>query len=138
MIYKLLIEGFQIFKLAICSSENVEVLRQSHQVKQVCRKNKLLHFLTEEICETFVQINDLSVHNSYPRYLLVNFNPRLHHSVLEVNNEWLEVRVDSGDMVMERVDLLLEFVPHLRVLNQLVGYKQGSVIMVFFSTESAI
>jgi hypothetical protein len=71
MVNKLLIESFQIFKLVECTSEYVKVLRQSHQVEQICRKNKLLYFVGKEIFEAFVQIDYLSVYHSYPRYLLI-------------------------------------------------------------------
>ena len=47
MVNKLLIESFQIFKLVECTSEYVKVLRQSHQVEQICRKNKLLYFVDD-------------------------------------------------------------------------------------------
>lgn len=66
MIYKLLIEGLQIFKLVISSSKNFKVLWKSHQTEQVCRKNKLLHFIIEKFVEAFVHINDFSLCNCNP------------------------------------------------------------------------
>ncbi len=120
MIYKLLVQSLQIFKLVISSSKQFKVLRKSHQTEQVCRKNKLLHFISEKFVESFVHINDFSLCNCNPRYLLIQLNSRLHHSVFQVNYKWLEIRVYRGNMVMERVNLLLKCMPHLCVLDQFV------------------
>ena len=94
-------------------SQSVEVWVQPDQLKQLTSGNAWLDLFIVYLCPLIVFLKHLPVLNTNPLNLLDEFGLRIHHGLLDVPDQGLELPVPPGRLIISFLQFLQEVMPLL-------------------------